>query len=187
MRRRRPSPSADGPGTPVPGTGGGRPKTGGLFLYWPVPLIVGLDWAGKWMAEQMFGGVKTLLPGLLRFNTVHHYGALFGYLDGASNPGTRWVIHAVSLACLSVLVILAARTPSIKKMRHTGFACMIGGALGNMGNRMFCGHVTDFIQLGPLPIINGADLALLAGILLILADLGFEKDEGITNHASRSF
>jgi len=141
-------------------------RKGAWLPYLGVPLVWILDQASKHWADRLFGGVETLVPGLLALRVIHHRGGLFGW---------GWPVvflwPLLTVLGLTVLVLLARRTPAIKKMRHSGFACMIGGALGNLTDRLVRGYVIDFFELRPVPVINLADGALVLGILLIAGDL----------------
>ena len=135
--------------------------------YLIVPIVVSADLATKAWAEQLFGGVKTLVRGLLTLRLMHNPGFLL-FSGQGSTP--LWVWGLVSAALLPLLV-LAWRSESKKTMRHLGLACMIGGALGNLAGRALYGYVVDFIELRGLPVMNLADAALLLGTLLVVIDL----------------
>jgi len=151
-----------------------RPK---LLRYWPVPLVLAIDWLSKTWAEGLYGGVKTLIPGALTINAVRNAGGFLGALAPLGQAGGRWLIAAATLAAAALALWLAWRTPPARAMRHYGFACMIGGALGNAVSRIVDGYVLDFLQIGPLPIFNLADLALLAGMIVAIIDVLLESDK----------
>ena len=138
---------------------------GTWWSYLAGVLVLLLDQASKNWATRLYGGVDTLIPGWLAVRVLRQKGGLLGGwgLDG------MW--FAITFLAMGLLIFLAMRTPAIKKMRHFGFACMIGGALGNLTDRLVRGYVIDFIELRPLPVFNLADGALALGILLIAGDL----------------
>ncbi len=147
-----------------------RVSTRKIWLYLPTPLIVAADWIGKSMAENLFGGVKTLIPGFFAIRVVRNAGGPLGFFEPARDPSFSWAPSLLAVLAVALLLWMAIRVPATKPMRHLGFACMIGGALGNLGSRAWSGYVVDFIQLWRLPIFNLADAALLAGMALAICD-----------------
>ncbi len=139
--------------------------------YVPFPLIWAVDQATKTEAERIYGGVAVVLPGWLEFRVIHQTGDIVGFLGG------RFVLAGMVFA-LGVLTWWAIRTPETRVYRHYGFSCMIGGALGNLTDRLARGHVVDFVEVWRLPIFNLADLALIAGMILITFDVLYTPKTG---------
>lgn len=107
------------------------------------------------------GETRSLLPGLQLVNT-RNKGIAFGFL-----PGRHWAITALIALALLVLLAYFARHATLPLIwLPTGL--LIGGALGNVLDRVRAGSVTDFVKL-PLgwPPFNLADAAITAGILLL--------------------
>lgn len=134
------------------------------------PLVFALDWWSKSLAVDLFGGVRTLVPGWLAIRVVRNGGGLLG-LWGSAEHGAGWPAALVMLATLTLLVGMAVRRGPTKPMRDCAFACMIGGAAGNLCDLLIDGFVTDFIEIWRFPIFNIADLALLLGLGLFVADI----------------
>lgn len=136
--------------------------------------ILALDWLSKLWARRLFGGVKTLLPGLIEIRVVRNTGVFQGVFAG---PGSLSIILGVvmSAAFGALLCYFAWQTAPAKSMRHWTFACMIGGALANGLDRAVHGYVLDFLSIGPLGIYNLADFAVLAGAGLFVLDLWKKK------------
>jgi lipoprotein signal peptidase len=68
--------------------------------------------------------------------------------------------------------------------QRVGFGLIIGGALGNVADRLLDGHVTDFFQVGAFPIFNVADSCITVGVVILLAEsLGLFKERA--DHAQR--
>ena len=151
-----------------------------------IPVLVTIDQVTKRLADGVFGGSRNLVPGLLRVETLRHRGGFFGLIE-MSDPGWGWLLVALTGLALGLLVIFAAGTPATRPGRHLGFACMIGGALGNLACRLIYGYVLDFLAIGPLPLFNLADVWILAGMILIGAD-AVQPRRGARegHHASRS-
>lgn len=141
------------------------------WVYLVVPATLVLDWLSKTRAVALFGGVKSLVPGFLEIRVVFNRGVLFGLGEQSHSSSAGLHVHLIWGLGLALVLGLALRTPSKKRMRHIGFACMIGGALGNGLDRLAHGYVVDFLQVLFLPILNVADLVFLLGLLLVAGDV----------------
>jgi signal peptidase II len=130
-------------------------------------VVVAIDQGTKTLARTLVdrGDRVEVLP-FLAFQNVRNKGVAFGL--GGDIPAV--VIGATILVLLGLLVFLAARS-------RTGWliwlpaGLLIGGALGNLADRVRDGAVTDFIDLPLWPTFNLADVAIVAGVLLLLFDV----------------
>jgi signal peptidase II len=111
------------------------------------------------------GEEHKLLPGIELVNTRNH-GVAFGFL-----PGSQIVVTFVIAAALLALLVYFALHPT-RPLIWLATGMLIGGALGNILDRLHEGSVTDFIKL-PLgwPPFNLADSSITLGILLLLIAL----------------
>ena len=118
-----------------------------------------------WLAP---GAPVAVLPG---FNLTPGFneGASFGMLSGVMS-GRPLLMAALTGALTLVFAIMALRTKS--PLESTGLAMIVGGATGNLIDRLRQGAVTDFLDLywqdWHWPAFNGADIAITAGALCIL-------------------
>ena len=106
-----------------------------------------------------------LIPGVMRFVPVRNTGVAFGLFQG----GNALLISVTALACAVLLYVLSRKTVSTAD--RLGCALMLGGALGNLTDRVWHGHVVDFIAMDWLPffpVFNLADTALVGGIVWLL-------------------
>lgn len=138
-------------------------------LYITLLPILALDQGLKAWASDIYGGVHSVAPPLLTIRVVHNRGVLFGLGERAGEAS--WLVNGAVIVVLLVLVGFAVRLDAKKRLRHLGIACMIGGALGNFLDRLIHGYVVDYLQILFLPILNLADLAVFAGVGMILFDL----------------
>jgi len=135
-----------------------------------IAAIIVFDQVTKRLVMHIYGGVWTLVPEFLAIRVVFNRGLVLGLGDG---PGglSSMVVIGVTMVLLAVLIGLHGRTPPQSTRRRLGFACMIGGASGNLIDRLIHGHVIDFIHVWGLPVFNVADLALVAGTALVIREL----------------
>ncbi len=137
------------------------------FLLTPVVFVLD-GWSKAW-AGSLFGGVRTLAPDWLAIRVVRNAGGFLGLWGNAGQP-SGWLPPVIMAAAMLVLIGLAVRGGPTKPMRDCAFACMIGGAAGNLYDLLSDGFVTDFIEIRYFPIFNVADLALLFGLGLLAGD-----------------
>jgi signal peptidase II len=117
---------------------------------------------------------KVIVPGLLDLVHVRNTGAAFSLLAGAQTGLRQFFFVAITILALVVMIYLLGRTPRQEVWTRRGLVLILGGALGNLVDRLRYGEVIDFLHfhLGAYywPAFNVADSAITvgAGILLVL-------------------
>ena len=153
------------------GSGSAR---GSLPYLWLSAAIVVLDQITKgWVVRKlaMYQAV-TVLP-VLQITHVYNRGAAFSFLDHSSG-WQRWVFAALALIVSVLIVAWLRRINRHEVALASGAALVLGGALGNLIDRLRLGQVVDFVAAhwGPhyFPIFNLADSAITVGVILWLLD-----------------
>ena len=131
------------------------------------------------LVERALMGVAnafTIIPGLADFHHAWNRGVSFSLLTQNSDNG-RYILMAV-LAVISVVVAgLMWKSPT--RLGAAGYGLILGGALGNLIDRGVYKAVFDFLYLHlgntPLFVCNFADIAISAGVVLLLAESVFAK------------
>jgi signal peptidase II len=140
--------------------GWGRPL---LWAALITILVVALDQLSKAAVRHSIvpGDTRSVLPGLQLVNTRNH-GVAFGFL-----PGRHVAVSLLVGAALLVLVVYFARHID-RPLIWLPTGMLLGGALGNVVDRLRAGSVTDFVKL-PLgwPPFNLADASITIGVLLL--------------------
>ncbi len=144
-------------------------------------LALALDQLSKiWIRAGLPEGAGLpLLPGWIHLEHVKNHGAAWGVL-----AGQKWLLIAFTIA-VTALVLSSAREVSRRgKIAAIGFGFILGGALGNLFDRVMFGYVTDFFDLDTpvawlqtFPVFNVADSALTGGVILMLITLLRFPDE----------
>ncbi|UGB39080.1 signal peptidase II [Frateuria soli] len=137
-------------------------------------LVIGLDQLTKvWAlhALQPAGMPHPVIPGLLNWTLAFNTGAAFSFL--ASGDGwQRWFFVALALLISGALVVWLARTERRDWRTALPLALIIGGALGNLVDRLHAAQVTDFIQVyyrqWSYPVFNVADCGITVGAVLLI-------------------
>lgn len=119
------------------------------------------------------GQVKTLIPGVLQLVYERNRGVAFGFLGGGG--ALVYVLEGVALVAL--IAYLARRPDRPWLWLPTGM--LLGGAIGNLIDRVALGSVIDFIKLPHWPAFNFADMSITFGviILVLVVELGRSPDE----------
>jgi signal peptidase II len=135
--------------------------------------VVALDLATKaWISAAFrYGEVREVLP-FFNLVLVHNSGAAFSFLADAGG-WQRWFFAAVSVV-ISVVIVAMLRRGDQSRLASIALALVLGGALGNLWDRLTLGHVVDFVQLHAAgyywPAFNVADSAICVGVAALLWD-----------------
>jgi signal peptidase II len=142
-------------------------------------LVVLADQASKYYISQHFGEFEhiTLLP-VLDVTRMHNVGAAFSFLASASG-WQRWVfIGLAGVVSVGIIVWLLRLKERAHLLLACGLALVLGGALGNVIDRIRLGYVIDFIHFhwdrAYFPAFNVADSAITVGAACLLLDALFE-------------
>jgi signal peptidase II len=142
-------------------------------------LVVLADQASKYYITQHFGEFEhiTLLP-VLDVTRMHNVGAAFSFLASASG-WQRWVfIGLAGVVSVGIIVWLLRLKERAHGLLACGLALVLGGALGNVIDRIRLGYVIDFIHFhwdrAYFPAFNVADSAITVGAACLLLDALFE-------------
>jgi signal peptidase II len=153
----------------------------GLAAYGLAALVVALDQLSKhWILDvfQLPLRVAVAVAGPLRLTMVWNRGVSFGLLR-ADADATRWALAAFSII-VSVFLAAWARNAS-RGLSAVALGLVMGGAIGNVVDRIRFGAVADFIDVSRLwfPwIFNVADAAITCGIVLLLLDMLLQERQG---------
>ena len=132
----------------------------------------GFDQASKQWAETLPPGPQPFIDGYWDWHVAKNTGVAFSTFAGIE--GGQIILSLLAIAALIGIGVMAMRTRPDERMKLASFALIGGGALGNLLDRIRQGGVTDFIQwrVGERvwPIFNVADVALVAGVLLMLLE-----------------
>jgi signal peptidase II len=143
---------------------------------WLSAAVIVLDQATKHMILSAFrpGEERVLLP-VLSLILAFNAGAAFSFLAGAAG-WQRWLFAAVALAACALMLWLLRRGGS--RWLCGGLALIIGGALGNLWDRLTIGTVVDFVLVHyggwSFPAFNVADSAITVGAAALILD-GFRQ------------
>ncbi|WP_419812996.1 signal peptidase II [Bacterioplanoides sp.] len=165
------------------------PKQASAIIWlWLAALVFVLDIATKQIAEAFlnYGEPVYLLP-VLDFTLLYNKGAAFSFL---ANEGgwQRWFFTVISLAVSIVLIAWLKKLPRTQLWLPIALALILGGALGNLFDRVLFGHVIDFISVhwekSYFPAFNLADSAITVGAIMMAIDIFLEGEREAQQKAS---
>jgi signal peptidase II len=135
--------------------------------------VAALDLATQaWISAAFRAGEVHVVTPFFNLVLWHNSGAAFSFLAGAGG-WQRWFFIGVTVAVGAALLVMLKRNPG-NALLCTALALVLGGALGNLWDRVTLGHVVDFIQLHAAgyywPAFNVADSAITVGVVLLLWD-----------------
>jgi signal peptidase II len=146
----------------------------GETIWWIIAAAVVLaDHATKWLASELMSArPPVVVTPFFNFVLAHNTGAAFSFLAGGSG-WQRWFFAGVAVAAAALIVVLIRRHAG-EKLFCFGLALILGGAVGNLIDRLAWGHVVDFLQLHAggwyWPAFNVADSAITVGAVLVVLD-----------------
>jgi signal peptidase II len=151
-----------------------RTGSAASWLFLSIAVVI-LDQISKSYIVQHFGEFEfiRLLP-VLDITRMHNVGAAFSFLASASG-WQRWVFIGLAVTVSIGIIIWLARLPrSAHRMLACGLALVLGGAVGNVIDRIRLGYVIDFIHFhwdrAYFPAFNVADSAITVGAACLLLD-----------------
>lgn len=163
-------------------------------IYFSIAIIaIVLDQITKYIASSQLGihEQNPVMP-FFNFTLMHNYGAAFSFLANAGG-WQRWFFTIVAVVISIVLTIWLFRLKNHEKWLGFGLALVLGGAVGNVIDRIRFGYVVDFIQWFAnwkgntyyWPSFNIADSAILVGTVLIIISSFFVDEDPKEDSASK--
>ena len=163
----------DAGGLPV-GTIASRWQESGLRWLWIAVLVAAVDQASKLWVDSALALYQSIeLTPSLNLTLVHNTGAAFSFLSEAAG-WQRWFFVVLALAVGVGILAWLRRLDCRNRLPSIGLALILGGALGNVWDRLQSGQVVDFIyvyyQNWYWPAFNVADSAITVGAGLLILD-----------------
>jgi len=129
-------------------------------------LVIGADRYLKWWMQGHVFLPQPLIDGFVRLNLVHNPGGAFGIFSG---NGLVFLIVS-SVVSIAVAVLLLFPGSGLFKI---GLGLVLGGAVGNLIDRVSMGYVLDFFEVRGFSVFNLADACITVGVVLIIIHVLF--------------
>jgi len=152
-------------------------RFGKLSWLWLSAVVIVLDQISKLYFENSLSLYQqiVIIPDYFSWTLAYNTGAAFSFLaDGAG--WQRWFFAVIALAVSAMLVVWMKGLKQHEHWLAVALALVLGGALGNLIDRVAYGHVIDFIllhwqQRWYFPAFNLADSAITAGAIMLMLDI----------------
>ncbi len=158
-------------------------KQSGVRWLWLAILIFIADIGIKLVVMSSMGyGWENRIEVLPFFNLlyVHNYGAAFSFLSDEEG-WQRWLFTAIAFIVTAMLTYWMSKLPAKEKWNNIAYALIIGGAVGNVFDRVVHGFVVDYLDVYwgnyHWPAFNLADSAICIGAAMIILDAFRKKPE----------
>ncbi len=163
-------------------------RFGKLPWLWISVLVFVLDQASKFYFEGSLRLYQQIvvIPDYFSWTLAYNTGAAFSFLADESG-WQRWLFALIAIGVSAVLVVWMKRLKNDETWLAIALALVLGGALGNLLDRMLLGHVVDFILVHwqnrwYFPAFNLADSAITVGAIMLALDMFKTKKSGETVH-----
>lgn len=156
---------------PLPRHGSALPTILGIAV-----IVFALDQAAKLLVVQNIPLYQSwsLFPNLarlFRFTFITNTGAAFGMF-----PQLGGVFMVVAIVVIAAIVVFYHHLPTADLWVRVSLGMQLGGALGNLVDRIIRGYVVDFVDIGFWPIFNLADLSIVLGVSILAYYLWNEEN-----------
>ena len=136
-------------------------------------IVIGLDQLTKsWITSGFQLGDSITITSFFNLVLAYNTGAAFSFLAGAG--GWQRVFFIAIAVIASIVIVYLMRKPQNATLMNAALALILGGAIGNVIDRVRLGHVVDFIQVHGagyyFPAFNVADSAITVGVALLIWD-----------------
>jgi len=144
-------------------------------------LVIVLDQLSKlWISSHFVYGEHLYVFGVFNLVLAHNTGAAFSFLSDAGGM-QRWLFTAIAVVA-SVWIVWLLRRHQHQKLFAMALSMILGGALGNLIDRISYGYVVDFLDFHwgvyHFPAFNLADSAITCGAFLLILEGFMEKKNG---------
>lgn len=151
-----------------------------VFAWLSLAVIVADQISKAWIRSWLpLHSEHEIISGWLSFSHVLNKGAAWGMLSGQ-----RWFLIIITLFVMVMVWQMAREFAPHNAAARLGLGLILGGAIGNLIDRIWIGAVTDFIDLGSpiewirtFPVFNIADSALTVGVIILLFDFVLHRRE----------
>ena len=159
-----------------------------LKWLWLTVLVLVLDLTSKAVISHYFSLYETMvvIPGWFNLTLAHNAGAAFSFLADLSG-WQRWFFAAIAVSVSLVIFFWIKRLKAHERWLAIALSLVLGGALGNLWDRLTLGYVVDFLDVYyhdaasfksmHWPAFNIADSAISIGAVMLIIDVFIGKNE----------
>ncbi|MBF6600341.1 MAG: signal peptidase II [Dehalococcoidia bacterium] len=151
-----------------------------LVFFFVAAVVIALDQLTKWLIRSHLGLYESWPVGSqVGFVHVLNSGAAFGILQGQTS-----FLIVTSLLGLGAILLYYVYPPMDHGIIRLALGMQLGGAIGNLSDRIRVGAVTDFIHVGRFPTFNIADASITTSVIVVLLFFAFQEDVAAKERAA---
>jgi len=145
-----------------------------LLASWVCGSVLVLDQVTKWWVQKSMALHQSIeiLPNFAHLTYIRNTGAAFGFFAGAQSGWRIFFFILISILAIGAILYLMKSLPPKRNAQMVSFSLVLGGAVGNLIDRVRWGEVIDFIDIHwyryHWPAFNIADSAITIGVILLL-------------------
>ena len=126
-------------------------------------IVLVLDQFSKFLVRDRLVFRESFpIDGFFRFTHTHNTGSAFGIFQDQNTP-----LILVSFLGVAILVMIYRSQKVPSALLRLSLGLQMGGAVGNLLDRLRLGHVTDFVDVGTWPVFNVADASIITGLVIL--------------------
>lgn len=142
------------------------------LLFIALAAALGLDQLTKWLiTSNMAWGQSIPEEGFFRLTFVHNTGSAFGLFQGHGV-----ILSIIAFVAVGAMIWLYRSSPMPPVLMRAALGLQMGGAIGNLIDRLRLGYVVDFFDVGAWPVFNIADSSVVVGIVILAWYFGTGRD-----------
>ena len=151
------------------------------ILLVSIAVVIGLDQLTKHLVrDNMSLGQSIPVDGFFRLTYHTNSGTIFGLL-----PNATMLLTIISVFAIMFLAYFYSKQKTLTPVLRLSIGLLLGGAFGNLIDRVAMGRVTDFIDVGIWPIFNIADSSITVGIFLLIVFMSLSSGKKHKSDKSR--
>jgi signal peptidase II len=160
------------------------------WILWPALVVVLLDQLTKWWVVHALPLYthRTVIPGFFDLVHVQNRGMAFGMMHQHEGGAAFYLLTAVTVGVIALILGWLIRMKEEERLLRFGLSLILGGAAGNLIDRLRLGAVTDFLDFYLAgyhwPAFNIADAAITVGTCLVAFDVLFRRKPGTRTRTS---
>lgn len=158
-----------------------------LILTAVAALVIIIDQISKYAVQHMLAmhDYIEIIPGFFNLTYVQNPGAAFGIFGETAGALRLIILIGISIFALAMLLFMYQKTEGRYTLTHLGIAMVIGGAVGNLIDRIRLSWVMDFLDFywngHHWPAFNIADAAITLGTVILMFNILFSKNRNSMN------
>jgi signal peptidase II len=146
------------------------------YLFIVVVTLILDRWTKAWIQRRFdLHESASVIDGFFNITYVQNTGVAFGILSSISSPAKSVLLSAFTAFAAVVVITYSVRSPAQNRLLQVALALILGGALGNLFDRLSYGYVIDFLEFYAgsyhWPAFNIADSAITIGVALLALEI----------------